>query len=179
MKGVGQIKDSVLGSLYIFCFCSPVRGASQLSLMDRVSALGNNSHCSFYDTLKGLQLLQAWKLYFQTKTNLHMCVCVYVCFNKVGGGWCGFYSAEQITHLTFEKSLVATVLIYQVVEFASVSWLSPVSYSPHEGLHGVQNPNRLGWVAMGSDTEGSKFLSRHVKALSSMQYQVKCQLPVP
>ena len=35
MKVVGQIKDSVLGSLYILCFCSPVRGVSQQSMMGK------------------------------------------------------------------------------------------------------------------------------------------------
>lgn len=35
MKGVGQIKDSVWGSLYILCFRSPVRGVSQQSVMGK------------------------------------------------------------------------------------------------------------------------------------------------
>ena len=159
MKGVGQIKDSVLGSLYILCFCSPVRGVSQQSVMGRSLSSREMVPTSAFMIPQGVSNCYRHR-YFHTKMNLHThifmcwCACVrnflvaFVCvsFEK----WILSKKANNLPY--FQKVWWSAILIYHMVENSPVSLnfplLSPVP--PDEGLQWVQNSKRLSQVRTGN-----------------------------
>lgn len=111
MKGVGWIKDSVLGSLYILCFCSRVRGVSQQSVMGKSLSSREMVPTSAFMIPQGVSSCYRHR-YFHTKMNLHThifmcrCACVrnflvaFVCVCLLRSG---FYPKRQIICLTFQR----------------------------------------------------------------------------
>lgn len=196
MKGVGQMKDSVLGSLYILCFCSPVRGVSQQSVMGKSLS-----------SRKWFPLLLLWYLRVSpvaTGTDIFIpkwictltfsCVDVYV-FNRnflvafvcvSFEKWILSIKANNLPY--FQKVWWSAILIYHMVENSPVSLnfpaLSPIPQMKASIEFKIPRDWARWGLAMGSDTERSEFPSGHYETvpLNRVKYQLPWSLlssPLP